>query len=299
MLAHGLPSISFLEGTFLRHPEQQKLPDSVPDFPDCESGDAKADTARSRPRTAVSTVPAAQSQCEVLEVSSGPHLRGIVVIVSIALWFAARTWIPQASMLPVLLLCTASTSALWCTQEEIVVSLGPIPVCLFRKKIPYRDIESVHILRGRLNAAARVLRRICMIQPFGFAYALTLGKDVVDIRLLQASNKESSAMMRFVEWMFCGVGVSSVLVSVDEAEDVVAHVLFRSENGPTGPLPASLVRAQPKDASKVQWVLCDFLDLLLSWHARNRVACDACSLLLQPFQEANHKYEWTARSRTA
>lgn len=34
---------------------------------------------------------------------------------------------------------TASTSALWCTAEEIVVSLGPIPVCLFRKKIPYRQ----------------------------------------------------------------------------------------------------------------------------------------------------------------
>ena len=71
-----------------------------------------------------------------------------------------RFWIPQASMIPFVMLCrelsvvahanwvaqahipgaqgTASTSALWCTPEGIVVSLGPIPLCLFRKRIPYR-----------------------------------------------------------------------------------------------------------------------------------------------------------------
>eukprot|EP00913_Durusdinium_trenchii_P021092 g19821.t1 len=90
------------------------------------------------------------------------------------------------------MLCTGSTSALWCTQEGLVVSLGPVPLCLFRRRIPYRDIESVHILRGRLNALVLALRSACAMQPFGFVYALTLGKDIIDIRLQQNWDKEAA-----------------------------------------------------------------------------------------------------------
>ncbi|CAJ1338959.1 unnamed protein product [Effrenium voratum] len=101
-----------------------------------------------------------QAGWDTPELSSGPHLRGSVVVVCLLLWLAARFWIPQASMIPFVMLCTASTSALWCTPEGIVVSLGPIPLCLFRKRIPYRDVASVHVLRGRLPVSKGLRSRV-------------------------------------------------------------------------------------------------------------------------------------------
>ncbi|CAJ1408737.1 unnamed protein product [Effrenium voratum] len=134
-----------------------------------------------------------------------------------------------------------------------------------------------------------------MMQPFGFMYALTLGKDMVDICL--HADEDSSASKQFLGWLPWRAGVANLLVSVDEAEDVVAHVQYRAEYGASAPLPDSLVRERVE--ARVQWVVCDFLDILMSWHARNRVACDACSLLLQPFQQADQSYAWAARARTA
>ncbi|CAE7825157.1 unnamed protein product [Symbiodinium sp. CCMP2592] len=245
----------------------------------------------------------AQSGWDIAELASGPHLRGIVMVVSLAFWFAARTWLPQISMLPFVMLCTASTSALWCTPEGVVVSLGPVPLCIFRRRIPYRDITSIVVVRGRKSVAVAMAKHLFRLwQPFGYVYALTLGKDVVDIRLHHCKEKESADDISsapagsWLPWLRCSP--CTLLVSVDKADDVVAHVQFRSEHGPLVPLPHALRGCEVK-ATAAKWVVCDIFEMLLSWHARNRVACDACSLLLQPFQEANQSYAWAARSRTA
>merc|ERR1719198_664421 len=76
-----------------------------------------------------------------------------------------------------------------------------------------------------------------------------------------------------------------ILVSVDDAEAVVAHVQFRRQHGAEAPLPLELRGSSHE--GKVQWVVCDLLDMLLAWHKRNRTTCDACGLLMQPFQEGH------------
>ncbi|CAE6924222.1 PRMT5 [Symbiodinium natans] len=204
-------------------------------------------------------------------------------------------WLPQISMLPFVMLCTASTSALWCTPEGVVLSLGPVPLCIFRRRIPYRDITSVAVVRGRKSVATTMAKNFLRLwQPFGYVYALTLGKDVVDIRLRHCKEKgvadsSSPALPEnlpssWLPWHCCNS--CTLLVSVDKADDVVAHAQFRSEHGPLAPLPDSL-RSNEVQATAKKWVVCDIFEMLLSWHARNRVACDACSLLLQPFQEVH------------
>ncbi|CAE7327325.1 unnamed protein product, partial [Symbiodinium pilosum] len=171
------------------------------------------------------------------ELSSGPHLRGLVVVASLLFWFATRLWLPQVSMLPFVMLCTASTSALWCTQEGVVVSLGPVPLCIFRRRIPYRDIAAIMVIRGRKSVAAAVAKHfLCLWQPFGYAYALTLGKEIVHIRLRHDEEKNhadtrlSALPISWLSWQRCGS--RTMLVSVDKADDVVAHTQFRSEHGP-------------------------------------------------------------------
>merc|ERR1712066_822314 len=79
----------------------------------------------------------------------------------------------------------------------------------------------------------------------------------------------------------------SILVSVDDADEVMAHVLFRQRYGPDAPLPAALL---PANAEAVKWVLLDVFDMFVSWHAQNRAACDVCGLFLQPFQKETQTY---------
>mmetsp|Transcript_87512 Transcript_87512/g.155218 ORF Transcript_87512/g.155218 Transcript_87512/m.155218 type:complete len:311 (+) Transcript_87512:37-969(+) len=246
---------------------------------------------------------------EVPERRSGPHLRAVVIIASALFWLATRTWAPQLSMLPFAMFCTTTSSALWCTAEGLVISLGPVPVCVFRRRIPYRDIASVTVVRGRWAVLDTLLRRgIRLWQPLGFAYGLTLGKALVDISLQPAEDSGSPApeeeprtfWSRFSARLGCQgcCSVSPLLISVDEAEDIVAHIRFRCQHGVSAPLPHSLIPAAEEKA-QAKWVVCDVFELLLSWHARNRVACDVFALLFQPFQPEDQSYAWAAHARSA
>mmetsp|Transcript_109593 Transcript_109593/g.353744 ORF Transcript_109593/g.353744 Transcript_109593/m.353744 type:complete len:174 (-) Transcript_109593:395-916(-) len=76
------------------------------------------------------------------ELASGPHLRAAVLLSFVALWALAHNWVPQLTIVPFVLLCTTSTSALWCMPNEVVLSLGPVPVCFFRRRIPYKAVEA-------------------------------------------------------------------------------------------------------------------------------------------------------------
>jgi len=191
-------------------------------------------------------------------------------------WFVTREWAPQLTILPFILLCTTSTSALWCLPHEVVVSLGPIPVCFFKRRIPYKDIASVNVVQGRLPVlSALVCRSLRLWRPFGFAYGLTFGKALVDI-VLQAESSSGDQKTKD------NCTRQPFLVSVDDANDIVDYVLFRQKHGADAPLPVSLL-ARPHNG-RVKWVMCDLLDVLLRWHARNQTACDVFGLFLQPFQ---------------
>merc|ERR1712183_532382 len=164
-----------------------------------------------------------------VELVSGPHLRSVVAWVCFLLWLAVRIWEGHAQLylLPAVLLCTTSTSALWCTPTELAVSLGPVPVCFFRRRITYKDIASVKIVRGRFRQFATLMWQggTRFWQPHGYMYGLTLGKALVEISLQQ-----TEATAKIMWWP------SRLLVSVDEAEGVVAHVLFRQKYGTQKPL---------------------------------------------------------------
>ncbi|CAK0827833.1 unnamed protein product, partial [Prorocentrum cordatum] len=60
----------------------------------------------------------------------------------------------------------------------------------------------------------------------------------------------------------------------------VDHILFRREHGPLAPVPAR-PNASPPPIDGIRWVVCDLIDMLLSWHARNGAVCDIFSVLLQ------------------
>eukprot|EP00932_Pfiesteria_piscicida_P015208 SRR837773.27232.p1 GENE.SRR837773.27232~~SRR837773.27232.p1 ORF type:complete len:130 (-),score=11.91 SRR837773.27232:15-371(-) len=100
---------------------------------------------------------------------------------------------------------------------------------------------------------------------------------MVDVKLAPESFKRHGYLLR-----------QPILVSVDEAEDVVAHVRFRQKHGPDAPLPDSLqVRSGASRASRpATWVVLDVLDLLLALHRRNTTACSVCALFLHPIQQA-------------
>lgn len=248
---------------------------------------------------APSAGPVAPLGGEQAERISGPHLRAVVVVACGVLWVATRLWLPQLSVLPFVMLCTLSSSALWCTPTEFVVSLGPVPVCLFRRRIPYKQVGSVSLIQGRLQVLQALLGRgLRFWRPLGVAYGLTMGKAVVDITLLPEV-PEMAATSEDLEGQVDKVAAAEgsrrsclqplvLLVSVDDAEDVVAHILFRRDHGPDVPLPEAL-RPQ-RNRQQPQWVVCDAFDLLLAWTAKNQVMCDVCSLLLQHFQPQRQEY---------
>lgn len=212
------------------------------------------------------------------DLISGPHLRGVVVVACIALWVATRYWAQQLSIVPFAMLACNSTSALWCMPQELIISLGPIPVCFLRRRIPYEDIESIEVIKGRLHILGLLLRRgVCFWQPLGCAYGLTVGKALIDVKLT-AEALTGPAHGR------CLRG-GRVLISVDDAEEVVARVEFRKEHGAVVLLPWAMRQAPEDSAGTVRWVVCDLLEPLLAWHKRNRTTCDALGLLLQPLQD--------------
>ncbi|CAE7729540.1 unnamed protein product, partial [Symbiodinium necroappetens] len=193
----------------------------IPSAPDQQRIEQDVEAAVPAGSSSATCSKTAQSGWDIAELASGPHLRGIVMVVSVAFWFAARTWLPQISMLPFIMLCTASTSALWCTPEGVVVSLGPVPICIFRRRIPYRDITSIVVVRGRKSVAVAMAKHLFRLwQPFGYVYALTLGKDVVDIRLRHCKEKQSADDISpapagsWLPWLGCSP--CTLLVSVDK-----------------------------------------------------------------------------------
>lgn len=208
------------------------------------------------------------------ELASGPHLRAFVVVFCAVLWLAVREWAPKFTMVPLVgLLCT-STSALWCMPNELVISLGPVPACFFRRRIAYEDIQHVAVVRGRLRILQAFAQRVLKPwQPLGGLYGLTLGKAVIEVSLKAKQPVDGDARRAR-----CSHDV--YLISVDEADDIVDHILFRREHGPLAPLPARLVAAPPP-SDGIRWVVCDLIDMLLSWHARNGAVCDIFNVLLQ------------------
>lgn len=221
------------------------------------------------------------------ELTSGPHLRAVVLVVFALLWLVSREWAPQLALFPFVLLCTTSTSALWCLPHEVVLSLGPVPICLFRRRIPYSRIASITVVQGRLRVLCALVRRgLRLWQPLGIAYGLTFGKALINI-VLRADSDRSA------QWSLRDCSQQPLLISVDDAEDVLAYVLFRQEHGAEAPLPTSLISHPPE--VQARWVWCDVFDILLRWHARNQTACDICGLFLQPFQSDT----WGSHARIA
>lgn len=201
-----------------------------------------------------------------IELTSGPHLRAAIVGVCVVLWLLLRAFGGQLQIyaLPAMLLCTMSTSALWCTSNDIVLSLGPVPTCFFRRRIPYKDIDSIAIVRGRLHVLVALLRQGITRpwQPHGYIYGLTLGKDLIDVTM------RDGAEVRKRDRLF----PRRLLVSVDEADNVVAHVRFRQQYGAQMPLLTPEPRHQAI-AGPVRWVLCDACDILLQpWRTMEPLA---------------------------
>lgn len=221
-----------------------------------------------------------------VELTSGPHLRSTVLVFFLVVCFVTHFWAPQAAIVPFMLLATTSTNALWCMPSELIISLGPIPTCFLRRRISYGDIESVAEVRGRLRVVTLVFARMLRIwQPLNFVYGLTLGKELIEVNLTLEAAKAQG-------W-FMG---QSVLISVDQAEDIVSHVLFRQKYGAEEPLPASMAaRSGGRAGQKVKWVVLDALDWVLSLHARNATACDLFGFILAPI----HAFVESQRGRTA
>merc|ERR1711879_206175 len=89
-------------------------------------------------------------------------------------------------------------------------------------------------------------------EPFGFAHGLTLGKALVDVVVRDSTTTSG-------EERKCCRSQRTFLISVDEAEEIVSHVIFRQRYGPDAPLPESLLAGRP--ANKVQWILLDLFDM--------------------------------------
>lgn len=200
------------------------------------------------------------------EYAAKPHLRAVVIVASAGFFFLVRHLGHQVAALPVMMFLVSATSTLWCTPRELVLALGPVPTCLFQRRIPYSEIVSIVVVRGRFQTLAALMSQGARLwQPHGWAYGLTLGKDLVDVRLKSGKIK--------------GFWPSRILVSVDDPDDVVALMNFRRQSGPDVPLPG--VRHSPHPIDSVsQRVLCD------AFGTTQLVTCDACDVLLLPFQTA-------------
>lgn len=196
-----------------------------------------------------------------VEFSSGPHLRGVIGVGCCVLWF--MVWMidghTQLYCVPLVILCTASTSALWCTPQDLVISLGPVPTCFFRRRIPYKDITSVAVVHGHMRIL-RALARLSMRRPWQFhacIYGLTFGKDILDVTLranCPAAGGERAGRLRLFP--------DRLLISVDEGERIAAHVDFRQKYGAHAPLLKDASVNSRGGFAPVRWVLCDACDVM-------------------------------------
>jgi len=202
-----------------------------------------------------------------VELVSGPHLRAAIAGVAFVVWLIVRLWggHGQLYILPAIVLCTASTSALWCTPTELAVSLGPVPVCFFRRRIAYEEVGNVTVVRGQLRQIATVAWQAITRpwQPHGFMYGLTMGKDMIDVTLVQRPDAPPKSRL----WP------TRLLISVDEADAVVDHVAFRKQYGNSKKVVLLADKRDPIVSGPVRWVLCDACDILLQpWRTMEPMA---------------------------
>ena len=126
-------------------------------------------------------------------------------------------WLPQISMLPFVMLCveprsiqimlaihdclccndlqcrgTASTSALWCTPEGVVLSLGPVPLCIFRRRIPYRSGNAV-MLREVPTCSDIVVSAFIVFIEF-------IDRDITSVAVVRG--RKSVRLARFSGWQW-------------------------------------------------------------------------------------------------
>jgi len=186
-----------------------------------------------------------------VEFATGPHVRVSVAAIFFTLWYVSE----RVSLVPFILFWTASTSALWCTCYDVVLSLGPVPVCLFRKRIPYERICDIAVINSRLSACCILARRLaCIWQPEGFMYGSALGKCHIDIVL----RIEGGGMANLFQ-------AQRLLVSVCDPDAMTACVTFRKQNGPRA---RNSFKFHPPGS---------FLTSTL---------CDACRVLAEPWHSA-------------
>eukprot|EP00927_Polykrikos_kofoidii_P030354 TRINITY_DN26123_c0_g1_i1.p1 TRINITY_DN26123_c0_g1~~TRINITY_DN26123_c0_g1_i1.p1 ORF type:complete len:320 (-),score=36.85 TRINITY_DN26123_c0_g1_i1:57-1016(-) len=232
---------------------------------------------------------AGQPAPTIADAISGPHLRTVVVAVSVSVWLWGRGyswWTTQCCMPPLFFALTVATSAVWCTPKELVISLGPIPVCIFRRRFPYQDIRSVTVVRSGISTLNTVLRKGA--RPWrvhSYIYALTIGKAVIDIAL-EPESPSYKALGNFG---------GSLLISVDEAHNIAELVLFRKQHGVDAPLPAALAALKPTFAqvTGTRWVWFDVCDVLFRpWRGQDKVLCNVWDLLLQPWRQPTVHPMW-------
>jgi len=177
-------------------------------------------------------------------------MRSVFLVFSFALAMLSMFFMPRAVVISIVFGCTFTTSALWCTPRDVVISLGPVPVCTLRQRIPFENIASITVLTKRMLIVRALLRQGVQIwQPLNIIYGLTLGKPLIDIVLKQPQPLKFYASRRY-------------LVSVDKPQDIIAHVTFRQQNGPDVPLPAS--HPPPPPAGAFTLVICDAFAMFLS-----------------------------------
>lgn len=192
----------------------------------------------------------AQQLSQQVELVSGPHMRSVFLVITFMLAILSVIFVPRSIIISIMFGVTLTTSALWCTPRDVVISLGPVPVCMLRQRIPYENIASITVLNKRRLVVQALLQQGMRIwQPLNVIYGLTLGKPLIDIVLKQPQPLRFYASQRY-------------LVSVDKPQDIIAHVTFRQENGPNVPLPASHPPPPPKGSFTL--VICDAFAMFMS-----------------------------------
>eukprot|EP00971_Amphidinium_carterae_P008173 161494-Amphidinium_carterae.2 len=188
----------------------------------------------------------------------------------------------QLLTLPILVLGTASTSALWLTGKELVMSLGPVPVCIFRHRIPYTDIISVTAVPAGWPALFALARRwACLWRPMGYVHAMTLNKPLIEVRWRCRMGVCGPYMEAGLPSSFEAV----FLASVDSAQDIILHVNWRKSyagddvEAPQRDDQAKALSHRPPLESlaapsrKVRWILMDACEMLMSPWSMTQVTC--------------------------
>merc|ERR1711971_550512 len=136
------------------------------------------------------------------------------------------------------------------TRHALILSLGPIPLCVFRQEIAYTDIASINVIRGRCHVLQAIWQHIVTWQPLAFAYGLALGPAAVDLAIEPSGPCDTLKGCCWLKALLLGTPIQktassdaylSMLVSTSDADALVAQVRFRQVHGPLAVLPESLL----------------------------------------------------------